>query len=162
LLLLLSFLFFFKKYNNIFIQDMFRQTPGVDLNDFPALGAPSNRSSSQASNRVAASYASTAGTALMQDPSLLGNNTDLPDYSMPMGLYPMQNNAQQNDLARRAVGPRGFSMDDFPALRSSSSASGAFAQAPAKQEAWSGYAARDATPTELNGMNGQKKKKKIT
>ncbi|KAI8874492.1 hypothetical protein K501DRAFT_204539 [Backusella circina FSU 941] len=128
---------------------MFRQTPGVDLNDFPALGTPTNRSSTQASNRVAASYASTAGTALMQDPSLLGNNNDLSDYNLPMGaLYPMQNNnAQQSDLARRAVGPRGFSMDDFPALRSSSSAF-----APPKQEAWSGYAARDATPTELNGV----------
>ncbi|KAG0172626.1 hypothetical protein DFQ28_010173 [Apophysomyces sp. BC1034] len=125
---------------------MFPRNSGADLNDFPALGTPlstnrgnpaSGQSSLMPSSRLA-SYASTAGTNQLGN--ALMNNSVLADFSLQnssLGSY--QQNLPNDQLAAPGPGSRNFSMDDFPALRSSS-----FTNNHAKAEVWEYPGIREA------------------
>ncbi|KAI8091312.1 uncharacterized protein B0P05DRAFT_577362 [Gilbertella persicaria] len=80
---------------------MFRPNTTADLNEFPALGTPPTRNMN---SRLGTSYASTAGNHGFQQ----GN--DLED---------LKNNLAFNRTNFANNPPRSFSMDEFPALRSS-------------------------------------------
>ncbi|KAI7870021.1 hypothetical protein BDF14DRAFT_1778573 [Spinellus fusiger] len=109
---------------------MFRHTPGVDLNEFPALGTPpnSNRSNPATTGAIPAgrlaSYASTAGTNAntnhLQE-ALIGNGMVLNEYGMqnPSSMpYQTPNGFPlPTEQLGRGMGPRPFSVDEFPALR---------------------------------------------
>ncbi|KAL0094934.1 hypothetical protein J3Q64DRAFT_1624085, partial [Phycomyces blakesleeanus] len=133
-------------------------TPGVDLNEFPALGTPptSNRGNPATTGPMPsgrlASYASTAGTNVnanhLQE-TLIGNGMAMNDYGMqnsssmayqtPPNGFPLP-----TDQLGRGLGPRSFSVDDFPALRNPDNAFGnAIANEPSpmngKPEPWREY-----------------------
>ncbi|KAF7722129.1 hypothetical protein EC973_003673 [Apophysomyces ossiformis] len=128
---------------------MFPRNSGADLNDFPALGSSlstnrgnptSGQSSLMPSSRLA-SYASTAGTNQMGN--TLMNNSVLADFSLQnssLGSY--QQSLPNDQLAAPGPGSQNFSMDDFPALRSSS-----LNNNHAKAEAWDYHGVREASQT---------------
>jgi hypothetical protein len=111
---------------------MFRPNTTADLNEFPALGTPPtmNRtvptSTPSMPNRLA-SYASTAGNNGFppQQPQDMDNGMDFSAHSNKNPLAFSRNNFNGAELPpssnNRNLAPRSFSMDEFPALRSSAS-----------------------------------------
>lgn len=110
---------------------MFRPNTTADLNEFPALGTPPtmNRTAVTPSNRLA-SYASTAGNGFQQE-SLMDMNDFTHKGNLTGSFPPIPPQARFNNVAatelppsssnNRNLAPRSFSMDEFPALRSSAS-----------------------------------------
>lgn len=162
---------------------MFRPNTGIDLNDFPALGTPAasnsratptvppqTPSSLLPSNRFA-NYPSTPSNSNHLQDALLGSGavSDFPSSSpyQPVAAYggAASDHALAAAVAARGGGggPRTYSMDEFPALRSSTAAAAAgvpFGNEMAnvnamnsKPEPWDYYyaGARDAMPESLNG-----------
>ncbi|KAI7895063.1 uncharacterized protein EV154DRAFT_414126 [Mucor mucedo] len=103
---------------------MFRPNTTADLNEFPALGTPPtmNRTAvtpSNNNNRLA-SYASTAGNGFQQQQeSLMESMNDFTKGNL--GSFPPIPPHQAARYNNRNLAPRSFSMDEFPALRSSAS-----------------------------------------
>ncbi|KAI8076214.1 hypothetical protein BDF21DRAFT_439351 [Thamnidium elegans] len=110
---------------------MFRPNTTADLNEFPALGTPPamNRNGGGSNNRLA-SYASTAGNGFQQQQESL---MDSRFNNMTAELPPSNN---------RNLAPRSFSMDEFPALRSSASPfeNAISRESGGKPEQWLDYA----------------------
>lgn len=151
---------------------MFRHSNGIDLNDFPALGAPqaSNRGNATTSmsslqpSRLA-SYATTAGANAnvnhLQE-ALVGNGAaSMPDFSLrdssSLGSYqpplaPRQSGYEQLTTAR-GIAPRTFSVDEFPALQSSTGAFGDNSPMN-KQESWLSYNGMREGIASVNGTYG--------
>ncbi|KAG0179506.1 hypothetical protein DFQ28_002736 [Apophysomyces sp. BC1034] len=151
---------------------MFRHNTGVDLNDFPALGAPSesNRGIAKTSlpliqSSRLASYATTASTNSnvnhLQD-TLMGNGAaNLSDFSLqassPLGNHQPPPLPPQTgyDLLAAAHGlaPRTFSVDEFPALRSSAGPFGNNSPMN-KPEPWLSYGGVRENMPPVNGKYG--------
>lgn len=129
---------------------MFRPNTTADLNEFPALGTPPtmNRTAvTPSNNNRLASYASTAGNGFQQqqeslmesmndfahnnkgNSSLAGSFPPIPPHQARFNnvagnnteLPPSSNNNSNSNSSQRNLAPRSFSMDEFPALRSSAS-----------------------------------------
>lgn len=134
---------------------MFRPNTTADLNEFPALGTPPtmNRSAAPSNNRLA-SYASTAGNGFQQQQeSLMDSMNDFSHKGNTLGSFPpIPPQGRFNNLTgtselppssnNRNLAPRSFSMDEFPALRSSASPfdNAISRESGGKPEQWLDYA----------------------
>lgn len=117
---------------------MFRPNTAADLNEFPALGTPPTMNRTAAGSNRLASYASTAGNngfppqhQQQQQESLMDSgmndfNSHKANNGLSAAFPPIQGRFNTNELPsasnnNRNLAPRSFSMDEFPALRSSAS-----------------------------------------
>jgi hypothetical protein len=153
---------------------MFRPNTTADLNEFPALGTPPtmNRTAVTPSNNRLASYASTAGNngfqQQQQQESLMDSMNDFSSHkgnALGASFPPIPPQARFNNVAgtaelppslnNRNLAPRSFSMDEFPALRSSASPfdNAIGRESGGKPEQWLDYA---------NLREGQQGKKKLS
>ncbi|KAI9270973.1 hypothetical protein EDC94DRAFT_633041 [Helicostylum pulchrum] len=118
---------------------MFRPNTTADLNEFPALGTPPtmNRSGGGSNNRLA-SYASTAGNGFQQQQESLMDSMN--EFSHKGRFNNMT--AELPPSNNRNLAPRSFSMDEFPALRSSASPfeNAISRESGGKPEQWLDYA----------------------
>lgn len=122
---------------------MFRPNTAADLNEFPALGTPPTMNRTAAGSNRLASYASTAGnngfppqqqqqeSSSLMDAGMNDFNSHKGNNGLSAAFPPIQGRFNANDLpsaasnnnnnTNRNLAPRSFSMDEFPALRSSAS-----------------------------------------
>lgn len=110
---------------------MFRPNTTADLNEFPALGTPPamnrsaiapNSTTPSMPNRLA-SYASTAGNNGFPQQQQDMDNMDFSAHNKnPLAFSRSNFNGElPPSVNNRNLAPRSFSMDEFPALRSSAS-----------------------------------------